>query len=161
MQFADVRLPERFWSKVITEPNSGCWIWTANLRRGGYGGFYGGRGRSRRAHKIAYEALVGAVPDGLELDHLCRTRCCVNPRHMEAVTRTVNVRRGVAPAARFAIATHCKNGHPFDEQNTHRWRGRRFCKACMKKHSDAWKAAHPQELKQRYRRQYLAKKEAA
>jgi len=159
MQFLDERLPPRFWRKVVPEPMSGCWLWTAAERRGGYGGFYIGPGRSMRAHKIAFEELVGPVPEGLELDHRCRTRCCVNPAHLEPVTRVVNVRRGTAPAARHFAKTECVNGHPFDDRNTYQWNGRRFCKACMKKHSDAWKSSHPDLVRARGRRLHHARKE--
>src|SRR5882672_3116293 len=129
-QFLDERLPDRFWRKVSPEPMSGCWIWTATLRSG-YGRFW--EGHLRTAHRLAYETMVGTVPDGLELDHLCRTRCCVNPAHLEAVTRTVNMRRGGSPIAQHHAKTQCSNGHAFDDVNTYRWRKRRYCKACIKR----------------------------
>lgn len=92
---------ERFWPKVRKEPSpSGCWIWTGAIRRGdGYGEFHARQGMSRLAHRVAYEPLVGPVPDGLQIDHLCRVRRCVNRAHLEPVTHAENVRRGSAVGA--------------------------------------------------------------
>jgi len=86
-------LPDRFWDKVQAEPNTGCWLWDANTTRGGYGHFKVS-GRMVYAHRLAYEKLVGPIPDGLSLDHLCRVPGCVNPDHLEPVTHAENVRRG-------------------------------------------------------------------
>jgi hypothetical protein len=110
VNFADARLPERFWSKVTPEPNSGCWIWIASLGTSGYGQF-SVENRPLKAYRVAYEALVGPVPDGLELDHLCRVRCCVNPAHLEPVTHAENMRRGDSFQRN---KTHCPKGHPYD-----------------------------------------------
>jgi hypothetical protein len=87
------KLPEHFWSKVSPEPNSGCWLWTAYIDKGGYGNFRMGRQSSLMAHRVAYEALVGDIPAGLVVDHSCRTRCCVNPEHLEPVTQKENTAR--------------------------------------------------------------------
>lgn len=81
----DERLPDRFWEKVQTYPASDCWLWTGCLWKG-YGEFFTAKG-TKKSHRIAYETLVGSVPDGLQLDHLCRVRSCVNPEHLEPVTR--------------------------------------------------------------------------
>ena len=141
-----VSLSERFWSKVdkngpITKPElRPCWLWTACKDGGGYGRFiidkqiYG-------THNVAYTLEVGPVPVGLELDHLCRVRHCVNPKHLEPVTHQENVVRGdamktvvhagaVRNAKRRAAAT-CWQGHLFDEKNTHiRENGTRQCRTC-------------------------------
>ena len=77
----------------FTDRTGECWLWTAATNRAGYG-LLGIPGRSTLAHRIAYEEYVGPVPDGLELDHLCRVRRCVKPAHLEPVTRSENVRRG-------------------------------------------------------------------
>jgi hypothetical protein len=116
----------------------GCWLWTGSINVGGYGVVtVGGRsGKKLYGHRIAYELFVGPVPDGMELDHLCRNRKCVRPDHLEAVTRQVNVVRGIGPSMLGAIngaKTHCIRGHEFDEINTRiRPSGGRTCRACEK-----------------------------
>ena len=123
---------DRFWSKVDTGAPGGCWLWTDAPGHYGYGKFYVG-GKHARAHRFAYEFLVGDVPAGLVLDHLCRNRMCVNPGHMEPVTNRENILRGKSPSARHARKTHCVNGHAFDEANTYKTRkGGRLCRACRR-----------------------------
>lgn len=125
---------ERFWAKV--NKTETCWLWTAVIV-GGYGKFW--LDRHVGAHRFCYELLVGPVPDGLVLDHLCRVRHCVNPDHLEPVTHRENVSRGVGPTAINSQKTHCKRGHPFTKENTgfmRRWKEgdgtslSRFCKTC-------------------------------
>jgi hypothetical protein len=106
-----------------------CWIWTGKIQVDGYGR-WGKNGQP--AHRAAYEFFIGAIPNGLQLDHLCRVRPCVNPTHLEPVTALENSRRS-RPYRK--LATHCKHGHPFDEANTRygfnyarRWI--RFCRTC-------------------------------
>lgn len=115
-------LLDRFWEKVQT--GEGCWQWTGSLARGGYGSI-GFEGHTLRAHRVAYEALVGPIPEGLVLDHLCRNRGCVNPTHLEPVTLHENLLRG-EPANR----THCPAGHAYTAQNTWMWHGKRKCREC-------------------------------
>lgn len=90
-------LPPRFWAKVEVLPN-GCWQWTAAKNSDGYGLFKIG-GRVQGAHRVCYEALIGFIPEGLQSDHLCRNRACVNPAHIEPVTSHENILRGDCPAA--------------------------------------------------------------
>lgn len=125
--FLDKRLPSRFWDKASPCPMSGCWIWTAAVNREGYAMFRL-EGSAQLGHRVSFVALRGAIPAGLQLDHLCRVRCCVNPAHLEPVTNEVNAARGWRP-----VRTHCPNGHPFDEQNTYlRPNGSgRMCKTCV------------------------------
>jgi hypothetical protein len=158
-QYGDTRLKERIWKRILPEPNSGCWIWTGSSDNGGYGTCRW-RGRNTKAHIALREALVGDTPVGLELDHLCRTRCCVNPLHLEPVTARENVRRGTSPAARYMAATFCKNGHPFDEANTRRYKKRRYCKTCMEIHSANWKRNNPDRVRAMATRHYYRKKAA-
>jgi hypothetical protein len=118
-------LPERIESKIMPEPNSGCWIWLAYLAPFGHGRIKF-EGRMREAHRVVYELIKGPVPEGLELDHLCKLPCCVNPDHLEPVTHAVNMRR-----SKPGQKTHCINGHEYNEKNTYWWRGTsRHCRAC-------------------------------
>ena len=130
--FGDDRLPTRFWLKVCVLPN-GCWEWTGSRTPLGYGQFQIGTYRRRRvvrAHRWAYEHLVGSVNPGLECDHRCHNRACVNPVHIEPVTHRVNVLRGNSITALNAKKTQCKRGHLFNEMNTVWRRGWRECLAC-------------------------------
>jgi hypothetical protein len=123
------RLPDRFWEKV--KITGGCWLWTARTRTG-YGLFHWER-KTVAAHRLAYEMLVAPIPEGLEIDHLCRVRRCVNPAHLEPVTCRENTLRGhTVPAANIA-KTHCPQGHPYDEENTYvAKRGDRHCRKCQR-----------------------------
>ena len=80
----------------LSEQFDECWIWTGPKNGSGYG-IFSYRGRNQSAHRVAYRLLVGEIPDGLQLDHLCRKRSCINPAHLEPVTRLENVRRGKRP----------------------------------------------------------------
>ncbi len=129
---------ERFWEKV--NKTSLCWLWTSTIA-GGYGVFRLGSmadGTRRRvpAHRFAYEQLVGPIPEGFDLDHLCRVRNCVNPEHLEPVTRRENLLRGVGIPALNAAKTHCKRGHPLSGENliwqTNGYYGARQCRICIR-----------------------------
>lgn len=121
----------RFWAKV--RKSDACWLWTGGVDSGGYGQFRVDSSRKIVAHRFAYESLIGAIPPGLQLDHLCRVKTCVNPEHLEPVTGRVNTLRSDGPTARHARQTHCVNDHPFDELNTY-WRTptQRECRACKR-----------------------------
>ncbi|MFI0233133.1 HNH endonuclease signature motif containing protein [Streptomyces sp. NPDC017086] len=129
---------QRFWPKV--DKTDTCWLWTAHKGGGGYGRFKV-EGRMVPAHRVAYELASGVIPDGFELDHLCRVRHCVNPAHLEPVTGRENTLRGQSPSAQHAIKTHCANGHPFNSSNTYlRPTGGRACRACRRAAVYAYKA---------------------
>jgi len=127
------RTPEkRFWAKV--EKTETCWLWTAGRDRYGYGQFWFA-GRHVGAHGFAYQLLVGPVPDGLQIDHCCRVRHCVNPAHLEPVTCRENLMRGDTPAARHVAKTHCPQGHPLVPGNLVPFqlrRGHRECLTCRR-----------------------------
>jgi hypothetical protein len=128
---------ERFWMKVVKagpvsewRPRLGpCWIWIGSSNREGYGNFWAQTGRCVKAHRWAYEKLVGPIPEGLYIDHLCHRPGCVNPAHLEPVTNGENVRRGNHWARTI---THCPSGHPYDEANVYIERGRRRCRTCRR-----------------------------
>lgn len=87
-------LIDRLMAKVSKDAETSCWTWTGHRDPKGYGRFCeGGRGNTRLAHRVAYAALVGPIPDGLDLDHLCVNPPCVNPAHLEPVTHEENIRR--------------------------------------------------------------------
>jgi len=132
-----------FWRKVDTNgpipeqrPDLGpCWPWTAGSDRKGYGRVLRRHGRSALAHRFAYEEMVGTVPDGRELDHLCFNRLCCNPAHLEPVTHEENLRRG--DMGWRSEQTHCKHGHEFTPENTYLRIGKRHCRTCRREHAKA------------------------
>jgi len=117
------------------EPFSGCWLWMAGIARNGYG-YLSFRGTRWLAHRISYEAHVGVIPEGLDLDHLCRNRSCVNPVHLEPVTRKVNLGRssliGRGAGKHQSAKTHCPQGHEYTPENTRQMKQRkgRICREC-------------------------------
>lgn len=122
---------ERFWSRVAITPS--CWLWTGTVGSHGYGVIkIGGRaGPVLLTHRVVYEWLVGPIPDGLTIDHLCRRTLCCNPQHLEAVSTRTNTLRGTSPSAINARKTHCKGGHEFTPENTYlSKKGHRTCKTC-------------------------------
>lgn len=123
-----VPLEQRFWEKV--EKTDGCWLWVGSRDGNGYGLIR--NGRLVKAHRLSYEMHKGEIPDGMEIDHLCRVKACVNPAHLEAVTHRENMSRCPDTAqARLARRTHCKRGHEFTPENTYPVpSGGRACRAC-------------------------------
>jgi hypothetical protein len=129
-------LAERFWRHVVRDPDTECWIWTGGLHWSGYGRLAIKNGPNLRAHRVAYELLVGPIPEGLDLDHVkargCERRDCCNPAHLEPVTRRENLLRGETISARNAAKTHCPAGHPYTTDNTYYYQGRRSCATCVR-----------------------------
>ena len=121
---------ERFWAKVNKDgpiptdrPELGqCWVWAEGRSKAGYGKFYVNPQVGQvYAHRYAYEAEYGPIPQGLQCDHLCRNRACARPTHLEAVTQAVNKARGISGALsreRALAQTHCVNGHERNARNT-------------------------------------------
>ena len=125
-------LEERFWRHVVKTET--CWLWNGGRNLGGYGAInVGGRaGGMRGAHRVSYELFVGPIPDGFEVDHLCKVPACVRPEHLEAVPPRVNNLRSNSNAAKRAKQTHCRNGHPFTPANTYvTKRNQRVCRRCQ------------------------------
>lgn len=152
-----IPLANRLWTKVdkvgpVPEhrPELGpCWQWTASTTAGGYGQIRtgGAAGPMRYAHRVAYEFTVGPIPDGLQIDHLCRNRSCVNPGHLEPVDNRENSLRGQSFAALNARKTHCPKGHEYSQENTvlDTNTGSRKCRICTRKRDSAYREVKRKE----------------
>jgi hypothetical protein len=149
---------DKFWSKVnkngaVPEYNPSlgqCWEWTGTKSKG-YGSF-----RAMGAHRYSYVIARGQIPRGLELDHLCRVKHCVNPSHLEAVTHAENIKRSPMLGTFEKSKTHCAKGHPYSKENTRFTKDGRKCKACYKEFWYAEGGKKDSERKKRIRQ--LAKK---
>ncbi len=132
----------------------GCWLWTGYLSNG-YGHFWGINNKWNQAHRFAYEQLVGKIPKGMDLDHLCRIRNCVNPKHLEPVTRQENLKRGKTGGFRKNSApdwqlakTHCPKGHPLFGDNVY-YRPKpkgRVCRQCHRERTRLLRAKKDAEI---------------
>jgi hypothetical protein len=125
----------RFWAKV--DKTDGCWEWTGPKFTEGYGSFWVDY-KVISAHRQSYLWEIGSIPEGYDIDHLCRNIACVRPSHLEAVTHAENVRRGMAVADRSkwkpkAKATECPRGHQYTAANTYvDPRGAKRCRECRR-----------------------------
>lgn len=134
-------IQERMASRHSRDDNTGCWNWTGALSAGKYGSIYY-EGRMQKAHRVMWILTNGPVPTGLDLDHLCRNMKCINPAHLEPVTRAENLRRSPIMTNQNEGKTHCIRGHEFTPENT-RFKpgsGHRVCKTCMRMHIRNWRA---------------------
>jgi len=124
---------ERFWSKVDQGDANACWIYKGKINNKGYGMFTV-RGKHVLAHRFSYALTKGPIPEGLSLDHLCKTTRCVNPGHLEAVTQRVNVYRGNGFSSSNKSKTHCPRGHAYTPENTiiREPDGWRQCRECTR-----------------------------
>ena len=118
---------------ILKNEISGCWEWCGYVSKHGYGQF-SYKKKSWKAHRIVYLLFSGDLKEGLEIDHLCRNRKCVNPKHLEQVTRAVNVYRGLSPIAVFMKRNECSKGHKYTPENTYKRPNdpKRFCKICRR-----------------------------
>lgn len=148
VEYGVPHLSEQVWASIYPEPNTGCWLWGGRLDKDGYGAYVTRALPMSSAHRQIFSILVGPIPLGLELDHLCRTRPCVNPAHLEVVTAEENKRRRTADSLRTNLrrdlprpirpdaATHCTRGHEYTPENTaysrkpDRKKPTRVCRAC-------------------------------
>lgn len=129
-------LRERLLAKVCINEATGCWEWTAARTRG-YAVMRARINGARRmwyAHRVSYELFVGPIPEGLQIDHLCRNRRCINPEHLEPVTARENLLRGETLTASEILRTHCPRGHAYNAENTYRYDNKRFCRQCNRDH---------------------------
>lgn len=126
---------DRLMERTEIDPITGCWLWTGPQNGRGYGQMWVGNSKLY-VHRVSYEEYIGPIPDGLQLDHRCRTRNCLRPGHLEPVTGKVNILRGTSFSAVNARKTKCSKGHEFSRENT--WvssRNRRICRACERERS--------------------------
>lgn len=135
------------FEKHFEKNHIGCWLWkgaSSKASNGRYGIY-----RTGRASRISYERYVGKIPNGLELDHLCRNTLCIRPDHLEAVTHKENMHRGISPSAFHAKKTRCPNGHAYDILRNC---GSRRCSVCHKNYCVKYRRKRKEALS-------LAKKE--
>ena len=125
----------RIGHKIDFDAPGGCWEFKGYVMPTGYGQVWDGKHRNAMAHRAVFEVVMGAIPDGLHLDHICRNTICVNPEHLEPVTRAENVMRGEGPAARIARTGKCLRGHDLVDGNLYIHpgkAGRRECLTCRR-----------------------------
>lgn len=166
----DDRLPERIAKHIAPEPNSGCWLWMGCVAPNGYPKVArkhdGGGWTTANAHREVYKILVGDIPEGLDLDHKCKVRCCVNPAHVKLATRAENMANAESNRKAMLARTHCKRGHEFNEASTRwfrsPWTGEpvRQCRPCLRV---AQRRFHLENIEERRaaNRLYAANKRAA
>lgn len=138
-------LAERIADKVTPVTESGCHVWLGASTNGGYGHLKY-ENKYYLAHRVTYIHRYGAIPEGLDLDHLCRVRCCVNPDHLEPVSRRENLIRGNTAIARNVRRTQCPNGHPYTKEHLAPWRNDRVCRTCLNKNRRAAYVTRKQKI---------------
>lgn len=125
----------RIEASSIPEPNSGCMLWLGAINSSGYGQLWNGS-RPEQVHRLIYKAQVGEIRSGEEIDHLCRVRCCVNPKHLECVSHRENMRRSNSVMGANSRKTHCKRGHVLAGRNLSITKsGSRQCRTCIAMHA--------------------------
>jgi|GEM_PF-3165139 len=161
----DGQVSEFFWSKVDKTPGLGkwgdCWFWTGGIsKQTGYGNCTKIIGKKTTPHRIAYVLVKGPIADGLELNHECEVKRCVNPDHLEPMTHEHNMLFSDTLPGLNAKKTHCPKGHPYNQSNTYRQKnGGRVCKRCRYEKIKAW-TANKLANDPDYKEKYLSKKRA-
>lgn len=142
------KLPKQLADKIMPCPITGCWLWSAYVGKNGYG-YVNFNRTPTLAHRLVKSIIDGPLADGMECDHLCRVRSCVNPAHIEEVTSAENTRRGDA-GKRNREKTHCNRGHLLSGENLYLYsRGARGCRECMSEAGRRRYAANPDLFKMR------------
>lgn len=147
--WGDPRIPARIWEKISPEPNTGCWLWTGYVQEWKDGDGYEQTwfdGKLLRPHVVMYKYFKGEIPSGLDLDHLCRVRCCCNPDHLEPVSRSENNKRGTVGQNMkdlWAKAEKCQRGHLRTPDNIIVNKGYKLCKACRNARTRWYRAGKP------------------
>lgn len=136
---------ERFWSKV--DKSGDCWVWRGGTTSGGYGRF-SFQGKTQRAHRVAYQLVIGPIPAGGTIHHRCENPPCVNPWHLKVVTPLVNVLMNRSFRAENAAKLCCPKGHPYSRKDA---RGSRICDICRQEQSRCYKDSHKEVLRERAR----------
>jgi hypothetical protein len=153
---------EELKAHCFCESDSGCWIWRGCLNSAGYGHVWNPRTKKMAlVHRLAFVLAGGMIPDGLELDHICRVRSCCNPAHLRAVTRRENLLApgSLSPSARAAAATHCPHGHPYSGDNLYiKPNGARGCRECHRIRDREYWASNRDECNARQRMRRAARK---
>lgn len=145
---------ERIKRNVVVDEN-GCWIWQLHLSPGGYGYVKIGPRSARvqvMSHRLSYMAFVGEIPEGLQLDHLCRVRACCNPAHLEPVTCRENLLRGETYAAANVAKSECPQGHPYVAENLRKNKPGRNCRECHREYMRDYNARPEVRAAKRARR---------
>lgn len=129
-----------------------CMLYARNLGSNGYGRtnwYINGVNTSIQVHRAMYEYFIGPIPDGLVVDHLCRTPACINPDHLEPVTQKENLDRGYGISAINGRKTHCIKGHEFTPETTtiNKNRGDRVCRLCVRERDRRYYKSRKQSRK--------------